>query len=230
MPPVVDSTLQEDSNDPASAYRAWLIDLDGTLYHARWVRLAMAAELLMGGWASIPTLRAFRQEHERLRSDGANGEIEPYRLQLLRTARRLGKTAWDIERVVRHWMFRRPGRWLKLFRRQALLAEVQRFRERGGRTALVSDYPAADKLAAMGAANLFDVVVASGEPEGPRRLKPHPDGLLLAAERLEVASSACLVLGDRDDADGEAARRAGMTFVDVRRWQRAELLGKRLGA
>ncbi len=117
-------------------------------------------------------------------------------------------------------MFRRPGRWLKLFRRRALLAEIREFRAKGGRTALVSDYPAADKLAAMGAANLFDIVVASGEPGGPGRLKPHPDGLLLAAQRLGVASSTCLVLGDRDDADGEAARRAGMKFLHVAHWRR----------
>jgi HAD superfamily hydrolase (TIGR01549 family) len=168
-------------------------------------------------------LRAFRQEHERLRREPADSQMEPYRLQLLRTARRLGKSTWDIERVVRRWMFRRPGRWLKLFRRRALLAAIEQFRDGGGRTALVSDYPATDKLAAMGAARLFDVVVACGEPSGPRRLKPHPDGLLLAAQRLGVASSACVVLGDRDDADGEAARRAGMAFVDVRCWQRAAL-------
>src|SRR5262245_44529072 len=28
-------------------FRAWLVDCDGTLYDARWVRLAMAAELLL---------------------------------------------------------------------------------------------------------------------------------------------------------------------------------------
>ena len=29
---------------------AWLVDLDGTLYTARWVKLAMAAELALSGW------------------------------------------------------------------------------------------------------------------------------------------------------------------------------------
>jgi HAD superfamily hydrolase (TIGR01549 family) len=46
-------------------------------------------------------------------------------------------------------------------------------------------------------------------------LKPWPDGYLLAAERLGVAAAECLVIGDREDADGLAASRAGMAFRRV---------------
>jgi HAD superfamily hydrolase (TIGR01549 family) len=49
-------------------------------------------------------------------------------------------------------------------------------------------------------------------------LKPDPEGFLMAAERLGTHQCECLVLGDRPDADGEAARRAGMTFQDIRQW------------
>ena len=111
---------------------------------------------------------------------------------------------------------RTTGTLAAAFRRQALLAEIEAFRGAGGRTALVSDYPAKRKLEALGASSLFDAVVASGEPGGPRRLKPHPDGLLRAAAALEVEPSVCLVIGDREDADGEAARAAGMAFRRIR--------------
>ncbi len=76
----------------------------------------------------------------------------------------------------------------------------------------MSDYPARRKLEASGVAELFEQVVANGEQGGPGRLKPWPDGYLLAAEQLGVAPGECLVIGDRADADGEAARRAGMAF------------------
>ncbi len=92
---------------------------------------------------------------------------------------------------------------------------IRDFRGRGGRTALVSDYPARDKLRAIGSLELFEVVVASGEPGGPLRLKPDPSGMLRAAEALGVAPAECLVIGDREDADGAAARAAGMTFRRV---------------
>jgi HAD superfamily hydrolase (TIGR01549 family) len=93
-----------------------------------------------------------------------------------------------------------------------LLEELRAFRAEGGRTALVSDYPAELKLAALGVRSLFEIVVANGEPNGPRRLKPHPEGFLRAAEQLGVAPERCLVIGDRRDADGEAARAAHMSF------------------
>ena len=99
-----------------------------------------------------------------------------------------------------------------MFRRRDLLKEIESFRQRGGRTAVVSDYPVTEKLAGLGAAHLFDAYVANGEAGGPGRLKPWPDGYLLAAKKLGVEAADCLVLGDRVDADGLAAQRAGMSF------------------
>jgi len=109
-------------------------------------------------------------------------------------------------------MVTRPGPWLARFARRELLAELAAYRATGGKTALVSDYPATSKLEALGARELFDVVVCCGEPGGPPRLKPDPAGMLLAASKLGVPPEQCLVLGDRQDADGLAAERAGMAF------------------
>jgi FMN phosphatase YigB (HAD superfamily) len=195
--------------------KAWLVDLDGTLYRSFPVRAAMAAEVALSGARHLRTLRTFRHFHEQVRKHGAPGG-DPYREQLERTATSLGRDVADVERVVHTWMHEKPARWLWLFRRRALVNEIALFRARGGKTALVSDYPARVKLAGSGFADLFDVVVASGEPDGPARLKPDPTGYLLAAERLGVAKEHCLVIGDRDDADGAAARAAGMAFRWVR--------------
>ena len=196
-------------------HSAWLVDLDGTLYTHHWVRIAMAAELVLGGWPVIGTLRAFRSEHERLRA----AEIEladPFREQIRRTAERTGLSASDVERTVTEWMIRRPQRWIRAFRRQELFSEIDEHRRSGGRTALVSDYPAREKLSALGLSHAFDAVVACGEPGGPCRLKPHPDGYLAAAKRLDVSPELCLVIGDREDADGKAAAAAGMAFRLIR--------------
>jgi HAD superfamily hydrolase (TIGR01549 family) len=197
-----------------AASQAWLVDLDGTLYAPAPVKLLIAAELAVGGWAAAKVLRRFREEHERVRELGLEGD--PFALQIARTAEALGRAPADVEGHVRHWMIERPGRWLAAFRRQALLQEIEAFRRAGGRTALVSDYPAQRKLEALGATALFDAVIASGEPGGPTRLKPHPDGYLRAAAAIEVQPAACLVIGDREDADGAAARAAGMGFRRIR--------------
>jgi HAD superfamily hydrolase (TIGR01549 family) len=200
----------------AARYAAWLVDLDGTLYRQRPVRLAMAAELCLLGPHRLRIIRRFRQEQERIRLEGAAAAGTcPYRLQLQRTAEAVGTTFDAVAETIAEWMERRPCKWLRLFCRHRLLSEITAFRAAGGKTALVSDYPARTKLAGLGALELFDEIVASGEPGGPLCLKPSPEGYLLAAERLGVSPAQCLVVGDRLDADGEAARRAQMSYRQV---------------
>ena len=199
-------------------YDAWLVDLDGTLYTARWVKLAMAAELALFGWAALATLRQFRHDHEALREDQNAGRAlaishaSPFAAQLARTSQTLGVPVEQVESLVRRWMFERPAKWIGRFPRRGLLTELAEFKAQGGLTALVSDYPAERKIQALGARSLFDVIVANGEEHGPKRLKPDPEGYLRAAELLKVKPARCLVVGDRDDADGAAARAAQMGF------------------
>lgn len=200
---------------------AWLIDLDGTLYRPRLVQLGMAFELLCGGWFQVKKIRAFRREHEKLRLElqGAPEEQflpSPFRVQLERAAQKLQLDPDELHSTIRAWMEERPGKWLSLARRRELLQEISAFRQQGGKTALVSDYPASKKLRALGCTELFDSVVANGEHPRLTRLKPAPDGFLLAAEELGVAPSECLVLGDRPDADGAAALAAQMQFRLIR--------------
>jgi putative hydrolase of the HAD superfamily len=189
--------------------RACLVDLDGTLYRSLPLKLAMAAELLLFGVPVISTLLRFRREHEL----PAVGTANPFEDQLERTARALGRPVEGVRDAVDRWMFRRPAKWIAVFRRRKLLAELEAFRERGGRLALVSDYPVRSKIDQLKLQ--FDVTVSSGEPGGPARLKPDPEGYLSAARALGVEPRHCLVIGDRDDRDGEAARRAGMAFRKV---------------
>jgi FMN phosphatase YigB (HAD superfamily) len=202
-------------------FKAWLVDLDGTLYANKPVRLAMACELAIFGLPAIRVIRRFRSEHEVMRSEESSPasetsfQVAPYDRQLDRTASRLALPVEQVRSLIDTWMHYRPGKWLWLFRHRRLLHEIAQFRKSGGKTAVVSDYPASAKLLALGAADLFDVVVANGEQGGPCRLKPSPEGYLLAAERLEVSPESCLVIGDRDDADGLAAHAAGMAFRKV---------------
>lgn len=77
----------------------------------------------------------------------------------------------------------------------------------GGRRALVEM-----TLRHVGILDWFPVVVAA---EDTSRHKPEPDVFLEAARRLAVEASVCTVYEDTD-LGIEAARRAGMRWVDVR--------------
>lgn len=201
--------------------KAWLLDLDGTLYKERPVKLLMTVELALLGPFHVSVLSTFRRQLEILRHE-LNGdpalvfEPSPFDEQLRRTSQISGKPEAQVRALVMDWMIERPGRWMRWARRQTLLTRVAEFRAQGGKTACVSDYPAQKKLAAMGASSLFDAVVASGEDPDLKRLKPRPDGFALAAHRLGIEPENCLVFGDRQDADGDAARALGMQFEWVR--------------
>jgi putative hydrolase of the HAD superfamily len=193
--------------------RAYLVDLDGTLYRPGWVKLGMALELLCLGPHRLSWLRAFRHEHERMRGTSEQEfNPSPYEVQVARAAEHLAVAPAELQKVVEEWMQRRPGKWLRLAKNAALLQEIATFKQAGGKTALVSDYPASAKLDALGIRSHFDIIVANGETLGLSRLKPAPDGYLLAASALGVPPAECLVIGDREDADGAAARAAGMQF------------------
>lgn len=199
-------------------YRACLVDFDGTLYHARPVQALMALELVLFGWRALPILRRFRKSHEQLRRGelashpARDASLSPFEQQIAITASDLGRPKAEVFSVVQHWMMERPRRWIRVFRRKRLIAELQTFRAGGGKLALVSDYPLRVKMQALADDVEFDAVVASGEPGGPTLLKPAPDGYLTAASLVGAAPDTCLVIGDRRDADGAAAAAAGMPF------------------
>jgi FMN phosphatase YigB (HAD superfamily) len=197
-------------------YRALLVDLDGTLYHHPPVRLAMIAEVsIIGGFKKGRIIKYFRHQHSRLRDENDGGERDPYAMQIERTARHFGMEPAAVRALIEEWMILRPAKYISRFKRRRLIADIGRFRAAGGAVVVVSDYPARAKLDAIGLLNGVDGIVANGETDGLIRLKPSPDGYLRAAAMVQAQPSECLVVGDRRDLDGEAARAAGMEFLHV---------------
>lgn len=70
------------------------------------------------------------------------------------------------------------------------------------------------QLEQIGYLEYFDTIVCAEDTE---RHKPEPDCFLEAARRMNVPPQACCVYED-SDLGIEAARRAGMAWVDVRPW------------
>ena len=69
-----------------------------------------------------------------------------------------------------------------------------------------------DDLARNGIAGCFATIVAAGDVPNP---KPHPEGLLVALERIGVSPAQAIYVGDAG-ADAEMAQAAGTAFVGVR--------------
>lgn len=184
-----------------------VFDLDGTLYDLQRLRRRMLTQLLADAARSrslhtLRVLRCFRQVREALADEGAEFAAWQY----VRTANLMGCEAAQVQALVQRWIEREPLRLLRACRWRGVGRLFEDLRAAGKTIAVWSDYPAADKLAAL---QLQADVVVSADDDAVGRLKPDPRGLVLAMQRAGVLPARTLMVGDRFERDAVAAQRAG---------------------
>jgi len=197
-----------------------VFDVDGTLYRQAPLRRAMLVRLLRSyalrpveGWRTLRALSAYRHAQEALRTEACTNVADA---QLARACGRTNLNRDSVLRCVERWMDQEPLPLLRRFRHEGLVEFLEASRAQGLRLAVLSDYPAAAKLRALGIDEYFDVVLCAQSPE-IGVFKPHPRGLQVALRRLGVGPQECLYVGDRADVDGAAADAAGIKSVIVTR-------------
>jgi HAD superfamily hydrolase (TIGR01549 family) len=204
-----------DERGEETPLRAVLFDLDGTLYHQAPVRKRMALELVrfmlrspLRGPRTVRGLRHFRHIREDLRDLGqATESLEE--LQYRAPATRAGLDAVRLRLDVEEWMIRRPLPFVAANARADMAPSLERLAGMGVRIGVFSDYPVADKLAALSCRSHFSVELCATDTD-VNAFKPHPRGFLRACERWDLLPSEVLFVGDRADVDAGGARAAGM--------------------
>ncbi len=192
--------------------RLVVFDLDGTLYEQRPVRLGMAGDLLLHS-VRTRSLREFRLVHayRKLREELAESgrpDFMDHLHEKLGASHRLAPQ--QVAALAKEWLERRPLKRLARARIRGADALFAALRRSGRQVGVWSDYPVAGKLASLGLA--ADHVCAATDPD-IGRLKPDPAGLLKILGEAGVAPREALMIGDRPERDGEAARRAGVPFL-----------------
>lgn len=119
----------------------------------------------------------------------------------------------DIERVrriVRRWIYDDPLSAVNATKDTALIEWIASLRKKGKKVVILSDYPTADKLSAMG-------VETDGQysPDDTRidELKPSPKGLFVIMEDTGEDPGNILMIGDRMEKDGKSAVAAGTDYL-----------------
>lgn len=211
--------------------RAVLFDVDGTLYAQPPLRTLMAAELAAAclarpraGREILRVLRVYRHVHEELRLQPGRGNVAAR--QLTATAARTGVHRDRVEAVVQEWMYSRPLKYLRCCRRSGLNAALDRWRQGGLRLGVLSDYPAAGKLQALGIVDRFSLVLCTTDHHIDA-LKPDPAGFRRACEIWGLRPEEVLYVGDRPEVDGAGASAAGLPCVIVGRSPRGGSRGWR---
>lgn len=186
-----------------------VFDVDGTLYDAARLRRAMVWHLLGAAWRerslrTLQVLGTFRQVREALAQEAGADFLT---LQYTRTAARTGCDVQQVRALVQEWMHQRPLPLLRACRWPQVQAVFAGLRAAGKPVWALSDYPAADKLQALGLQ--VDGAVSATDAE-IARLKPDPRGLQTILARTGVPAARALMIGDRMDRDAAAAQRAGV--------------------
>ncbi len=190
-----------------------ILDVDGTLYCERTMRGAMLCELgsellsRPSNWKVIKHIQEFRKAHEEL---AGTEDTEVFARQFELASLRLGIKAQELRRTIEEWMFVRPLRHLEQCRFSGSDVFVSELKQLGIAVAFLSDYPCRDKVRVLG----FDPEDAHWAGDTHiGAMKPSPRGIALLSSRLGVGANDVIVIGDRDDRDGEAARRAGVDYL-----------------
>jgi len=190
-----------------------VFDLDGTLYHMKWY---MRPLLFLRLFPHGPWLPAYMKE--RAVHAGKDYATEYQLLESLSAglAKRVGAEAPHAFSWICRSFYPAFVASMRLLRgsRPGLDALLEECRKQGKKIAVLSDFGMIrPRLLELGIdPTLVDLLVSS-ESEGA--LKPHPRPLLAIAASMQIAPSRLVVVGDRDDTDGEVARACGAHFLRI---------------
>ena len=192
--------------------KAVVFDLDGTLYDRR----GLPRRLVLGILANLYILGAERAVRKEIAGVYYGSEEAFYEAFFDKIA---AKSKVSREHIRRWYFTRYIPRMVRLLAKHHHIygwvpQVMQELRNKGIKIAIFSDYGCVEeKLQAVGfntewADYIFDVPSLGG-------IKPCRECFEKVARKLGLEPSQIMVVGDRDDTDGEGARRSGMPFLKV---------------
>ncbi len=188
---------------------AIVFDLDGTLYDKRY----LSARMILGNLSQLRRLRAIQSVRRRLK--GGDYGTEEALLDTLFSAMS-EMHAFSREQIQQYYLTEFPRIFTDLLRRRyshrpELNTLLQRLKERVV-LSVYSDYGfVPQRLDALDIDTSHFSYMIAGREYGV--FKPSARPLLDLSEKMGVPPERVLVVGDRQDTDGESARMAGMPFV-----------------
>jgi len=203
--------------------RLVVFDVDGTLYDQRGLRLRMLREMLGAALSerSVEFIRIL-SAYRRIREELGDSQIEDFEAALItRTAAQVGCSEDRVIAIAGEWLERRPLPHLIRYRYAGLPQLFRNLRGQGKKIGVFSDYPAGAKLAALELE--ADLIVCATDPD-VGVLKPHSKGLRALMERAAVLPAQTIMIGDRVERDGLAARAVNVPALirsrePLRGWQ-----------
>lgn len=189
-----------------------VFDVDGTLYDQKQLRLTMLLQLLKHAVTKLdisifPIIKHYRSIRETLGDE----EVFDFEAKLVKqTSEITGQSESQVRQVINEWIENRPLPYLAAARYEGLETLFAAIKQQNKTLGILSDYKATAKVKSLG---LTADLIVSAQDEAVNVLKPHPKGLETIAKQAGVSMDRVILIGDRDERDGEAARRAGAQYL-----------------
>jgi HAD superfamily hydrolase (TIGR01549 family) len=193
-------------------YKAVIFDMDGTLYYQKPFRIRMLL-FLLGHVISHPSsfndmliIKKYREVREHWDKSAKDLDTAQYEY----VARLKNTTAEHVEEVVKFYMHKAPLRLLPSFKDSELAKIIDNLHAKGVKVIVYSDYPAEDKLKA------FNIKADRCYCSADARIgsmKPDPKGLKVILSDIGLKSEEALMVGDRYEKDGLAAKACKMDYI-----------------
>ena len=186
-----------------------IFDLDGTLYHMKWYMKPIMTLLMFPNILRLP-------KYMKIRKQFSNKEMPSHEELMNSVASKLGNNKENMK----NWIERKfyPSFIKSLYflkgSRPKLNKTLETLKNSNIKLAVLSDFAYVnERLNILDIdQNLFDITISS-ETEGA--LKPSPKPFNTILQRWNLSPEEILIVGDRDDTDGEAANITGMNFLKI---------------
>ena len=188
-------------------YDLYVFDVDGTLYFQNKLRMIMAFRLCTYYLCHINRIKDLLiiKDFRSLR-DNAKDTDNLYEL----TANKNGVTTKRVKEVIKKWIYENPLDAVNKTKDTTLLDAIEGLKSNGKKIVIWSDYEAVDKLKSIG---LECDGIYTAEDERVGELKPSPKGLKLILDDFKLTPDKVLMVGDRMEKDGEAAKALGVDYI-----------------
>jgi HAD superfamily hydrolase (TIGR01549 family) len=195
--------------------RLFIFDLDGTLYdqpalrrrlsyHLFWKLVTFKIRLL-----DLKIIAAFRDEREKHKGYASPDLHEE---QFAWCAKNLGITATRAKRTIEWAMYKNPLQFLPKVKYSGIDEVFRSIRTKGKCIAIFSDFPVEEKMDAL---QLKADRYFYSADSGICQLKPSAPALRYICSKMDCKPDEAILIGDRDDTDGESAREAGMNYLII---------------